>query len=87
MGKLTKALETMRQLSTVYHPQTDSQTERINQEIGIFLRHYINYQQNNWTEWLADMEFQYNNKRPVATERTPFELNFGRHLWKGNLVV
>jgi len=23
----------------------------------------------------------------VATERTPFKLNFGRHPWKGNLVV
>ena len=33
------------------------------------------------------MKFQYNDKRHVATERTPFKLNFGRHLWKGNLVV
>ena len=23
----------------------------------------------------------------MATGRTPFELNFGRHLWKGNLVI
>ena len=23
----------------------------------------------------------------MATGRTPFELNFGRHLWKGDLVV
>jgi len=37
MEEFTKALETKRQLSTVYHPQTDGQTERINQEIGIFL--------------------------------------------------
>jgi len=75
-----KALGTTKQLSTAYHPQTDGQTERINQEIGMFLKHYINYQQNNWTEWLAAAEFQYNNKRHAATERTLFELNFGRHL-------
>ena len=50
MGELTKVLGTMRQLSMAYHPQTDSQIERINQEIGMFLRHYISYQQNNWTE-------------------------------------
>jgi len=37
MEKLTKALGTKRQLSMAYHPQTDSQTERINQEIGTFL--------------------------------------------------
>jgi len=37
MEKLTKALGTKRQLSMAYHPQTDGQTERINQEIGTFL--------------------------------------------------
>jgi len=30
-------------------------------------------------EWLAAVEFQYNDKRHTATGRTPFELNFGRH--------
>ena len=53
----------------------------------MFLRHYVNYQQDNWTELLAAAKFQCNNKRHVATGRTPFELNFGRHLWKGDLVV
>ena len=47
MEEFTKVLETKRQLSTVYHPQTDGQTERINQEIGMFLRYYVNYQQDN----------------------------------------
>jgi len=76
-----------RQLSTAYHPQTDGQTERINQEIGTFLQYYVNYQQDNWTEWLAVAEFQYNNKKHVATRQTPFKLNFGRHTWKGNLMI
>ena len=70
-----------------YYPQTDGQTERINQEVGTFLQHYVNYQQDDWTEWLVAVEFQYNNKKHVATEQTLFELNFRRHLWKGNLVV
>jgi len=47
----------------------------------------VNYQQDNWTDWLATVEFQYNNKKHVATGRIPFELNFGRHQWKGDLVV
>ena len=33
------------------------------------------------------MEFQYNNKKHVAIEKTLFELNLGRYLWKGNLVA
>jgi len=37
MEELTKALGTKRQLSMAYHPQTDGQMERINQEIGTFL--------------------------------------------------
>jgi len=37
MEELTKALGMKRQLSIAYHPQTDGQIERINQEIGTFL--------------------------------------------------
>ena len=37
MEKFTKALGTTKQLLTAYHPQTDRQTERINQEVGTFL--------------------------------------------------
>jgi len=87
MEDFTKVLGTKRKLSMAYHPQTDEKTERINQEIGTFLRHYVNYKQDNWTEWLAMAEFAYNNKRHAVTGRTPFELNFGRHPWKGDLMV
>jgi len=87
MEKLTKVLETKRMLSTVYHSQSDRQKERINQEIGMFLQHYVNYQQDDWTEWIVVMEFHYNNKKHVATGQTPFILNFGRHFWKGNLKI
>ena len=40
---LMKPLRTKRILSIAYHPQTDGQTEWINQEIGTFLRYYVNY--------------------------------------------
>jgi len=48
MEEFTKALGIKRQLSIAYHSQTDGQMERINQEIT-FLRHYMNYQQDDWT--------------------------------------
>ena len=38
-------------------------------------------------DWLAAVEFQYNDKRHAVTGRTLFELNFGRHSWKGDLIV
>ena len=87
MEEFTKALETKRQLSIAYHSQTDGQMERINQEIRTFLWHYVNYQQDNWTDWLAVAEFQYNDKKHVATERILFELNFKRHPWKRDLMT
>jgi len=43
MEEFMKALGMKRQLSMAYHPQTDGQIERINQEIGTFLWHYMNY--------------------------------------------
>jgi len=79
MKDLTRVLGTKRKLSTAYHPQTNRQIERINQEIGTFLQHYVNYQQDDWTEWLAIAEFAYNDKKHVTMGKTPFELNFGRH--------
>ena len=87
MEEFTKVLEIKKQLSMAYYPQTDGQTERINQEIRMFLWHYVNYQQNNWIDWLAAAEFQYNDKKHVVIGRTLFELNFRRHPWKGNLMV
>ena len=47
----------------------------------------MNYQLDNWIDWLAAAKFQYNDKKHIAMGRTPFELNFGRHFWKGNLMV
>jgi len=47
----------------------------------------VNYQQDNWTEWLAAAEFQYNDKKHAAAEQTPFELNFGQHPWKRDITM
>ena len=57
MEEFTKVLGTKRQRSTAYHLQTDGQMERINQEIGTFLQYYVNYEQDDWTNWLAATEF------------------------------
>jgi len=67
-----KIKSTVNDLDT-YHPQTDGQTERINQKIGMFLQHYVNYQQDDWTNWLAAAEFQYNDKQHTAMGKTSLE--------------
>jgi RNase H-like domain found in reverse transcriptase/Reverse transcriptase (RNA-dependent DNA polymerase)/Integrase zinc binding domain/Chromo (CHRromatin Organisation MOdifier) domain len=64
--------------STAYHPQTDGQTERVNQELEQFLRVFVNERQNNWYDLLPMAEFQYNNHCHSATQSTPFMLDTGR---------
>ena len=80
MEDLTRALDMKRILLTVYYPQTNGPIEWINHEVKMFLQHYVNYQQDNWTEWLLAVEFQYNNKKYAVIKYTLFELNFRRHL-------
>jgi RNase H-like domain found in reverse transcriptase/Reverse transcriptase (RNA-dependent DNA polymerase)/Integrase zinc binding domain/Integrase core domain/Chromo (CHRromatin Organisation MOdifier) domain len=66
-------------LSTAYHPETDGQTERVNQVLEQYLRFYINYQQDNWRSLLPLAEFAYNNTPHSATQVTPFFANKGYH--------
>ena len=83
MKKLNKMLGIETKLSMAYHPQTDSQTERTNQELEQYLRMYVNHRQNNWLEWLAMVEFAFNNKVHTATKMSPFQVNYRRELRMG----
>jgi transposase InsO family protein len=66
-----------RSMSTAYHPQTDGQTERINQVIESYLRSYCNFEQNDWAAMLAMAEYAYNNSKHSATKISPFYANYG----------
>jgi len=47
MKELNKMLGIETKLSMAYHPETDRQTERTNQELEQYLRMYVNHRQNN----------------------------------------
>jgi len=64
--------------STAWHPQTDRQTECVNQELDQFLRLFVNEQQDNWYDLLPIAEFQHNNYIHSATQQPPFLLNTGQ---------
>ncbi|KAJ1121322.1 hypothetical protein NDU88_009435 [Pleurodeles waltl] len=66
-------------LSSGFHPQTNGQTERVNQELQQYLRCYCNATQSNWSEYLALAEFSYNNTIHSATKTTPFYCTYGFH--------
>ena len=77
--ELNRLLGIRTSLSTAFHPQSDGQTERVNQEIEQYLRLFINQRQDDWAEWLPLAEFAYNNRIHSATRRTPFEMDNGQH--------
>ena len=39
---------------------------------------YVNHRQNNWSEWLAKVEFAFNNKVHTVTKMSPFQVNYGK---------
>ncbi|KAF8701563.1 hypothetical protein RHS03_06511, partial [Rhizoctonia solani] len=65
--------------SLAYHPESDGQTERVNQFIEFYLRSYVAADHLDWTTWLPLAEYAYNNARHSTTGKTPFELVYGRN--------
>jgi len=78
MRELNEMLGIKSKLSTVFHPQTDRQTERTNQELEQYLRMFIDHRQEQWPEWLGTAEFAYNNKAHSSTRTSPFKANYGQ---------
>ena len=76
---LSQLLETKRNLSAAFRPQTDGQTERTNANMEQYLRIYCNYQQDNWVELLSMAEFAMNNTKSATTGLTPFFAKYGFH--------
>jgi hypothetical protein len=64
-------------MSTAFHPQTDAQTERINQIMETYLRCYVNYKQDNWVQLLPLAQFAYNSADQETIGVSPFYANYG----------
>ena len=76
MQELNRMLEIESKLSIAFHPQTDRQTERVNQELEQYLRMFIDHRQEQWPDWLGTVEFAYNNKVHSSTKTSPFRANY-----------
>ena len=83
MEELNNILEIDTKLSMVYHPQTDRQIEKINQNLEQYLRMFINHRQEQWPNWLVIVEFVYNNKVQTSTKVLLFKANNGQDLHMG----
>ena len=81
--ELNRMLEIRTKLSTTFYPQTDGQTEWMNQELEQYLQLFIEHRQKDWLEWLVAAEFAVNNKVHTATKVLPFMANYGKELRMG----
>jgi hypothetical protein len=75
--ELFRLSETTLKMSSSYHPQTDGQTERVNQCLETFLRSFVHACPSKWLSWLSIAEYWYNSSYHSSLGRTPFEVLYG----------
>jgi hypothetical protein len=75
--ELFKLADTTLNMSSNYHPQTDGQTERLNQSLESYLWCMIQAYPHKWVSWLSLAEFWYNTTYHSALGKTPFEVLYG----------
>ncbi|KAG1930727.1 retrotransposable element [Pimephales promelas] len=74
---LTMNLNVNISLTSGYHPQSNGQTERLNQDIIRFLRTYCQQHQEDWSRYLFWVEYAQNSLVKPATGITPFKCILG----------
>jgi len=84
--ELNKMLGIQTKLLTAFHPQTNGQTEHMNQELEQYLRFFVDHRQKDWPKWLVSAEFAINNKIHSTTKVFPFMANYGREIRMGGNI-
>jgi len=72
--ELWRKLGIKQKLLTAFHPQTDRESERVNQQ---YLRICRNFQQDDWAALLPIIEFAHNVRPHRSTHKSPFEVWYG----------
>jgi hypothetical protein len=75
---LHKAMGSKLNFNSAYHPQTDGQTERVNQIMEDMLRSCVLTYGKDWEQSLPYVEFSYNNSYQASLDMSPFEARYGR---------
>ena len=76
-NEFTGALGIKLKLSTAYHPQTDGQTEIVNQYLDQRLRPFVSYFQDNWSELLPIMDYAQATLPHDSTGFAPIQVEMG----------
>lgn len=63
--------------SSVFHPQSDGQTERLNHCVEAYLRCFAGNMPSSWKKWFSMAEYWYNTIVQVNLGMTPYEALYG----------
>jgi hypothetical protein len=74
---LFQSLDTKLALTTAYHPQSDGQSERVNQCMEMYLTCAVHDCPVMWKRWLPLGEFWYNSSYHTALGCSPFKALYG----------
>jgi hypothetical protein len=72
--ELFRLFETTLNMSSSYHPQSDGQTERLNQCLETYLRCMVSSCPSKWSQWLPLAEYWYNTTTHSVHGKTPFQV-------------
>jgi len=75
--RLMQLLQVKLNISTAFYPESDRQTEKVNQTLEQYLRSYCSYQQDDWVSVLPFADHAYNTSISESTKASPFEINYG----------
>jgi transposase InsO family protein len=75
--RLHESLDTQLRFSSAYHPQSDGQTERVNQILEDMLRACAMQYGRSWDKSLSYVEFSYTNSYQESLKTAPFEMLYG----------
>lgn len=75
--ELFSQIGTELRMSSAYHPETDGQTERVNQCLEIYLRCFTHACPSKWSQYLSLAEYWYNTSTHSALQTSPFVALYG----------
>ena len=76
MGAFLNMMGTEHRTTSPIHPQPNGKVERVNATLRNYIRSYVDWSGQNWSDCLAELNFSYNTSIHRGLKLSPFEVVF-----------